>query len=236
MKLLCRALVLACMASLGGCAPDAGSDAAVTNHTEEIRSGSFATSIYPEAALVDGDSEYKCSGVLVAARVVVTAGHCVAVDTRFTVRLPAVSKSATGSNKWTDYHPTGEAVNPSSLDVAVVILERAIALPFYPPLASAPVANGSQAVNVGRIQNGDLSDARLFFGAPVAITQSTDFPLDYQSDAIIESGDSGGPVYVGQGPSRQIVAVNSGAGRSVQVLARIDLARAKIMQLIAENP
>ena len=35
---------------------------------------------------------------------------------------------------------------------------------------------------------------------------------------------------------RTIVGVNSGAGGSTQVLARVDLAYAKIQQLIAANP
>lgn len=202
--------------------------------TESIIGGQKATD-YPEAALVNGNGFY-CSGAVIAPRVVLTAGHC-AHGSSFTVKAPFVNKSARGRRFWTDYVATGEIVNPNTLDVAVIILDTPIALTSYPKLNPNQAADGTSVVNVGRIKDGSLSTTTLYYGAPVAVRDGAPrFPLAYLSTDIIQSGDSGGPVYAGTGANRTIVGVNSGAGGTTQVLARVDLAYAKIKQLIAENP
>ena len=101
---------------------------------------------------------FICSGAVIAPRIVLTAGHCVVDASSWTVVAPYASKqSATGSKSWTDYVATGESVNPATLDVAVIILDKPITLSSYPKLASSPSAAGTQAVNVGRIRNGQAS-------------------------------------------------------------------------------
>lgn len=195
-----------------------------------------SASAYTEAALVDGPNFY-CSGAVIAPRVVLTAGHCVVGASSWTVTAPyAGNQSAHGSSSWTSYLSNGNFVNPNTLDVAVLILDTAITMSSYPTLASAAVASGTMAVNVGRIRNGALSHNGLYVGAPVALTPGAGkgFPLAYAAPDIIESGDSGGPVYAGSGASRTLIAVNSGGG-SGEILARVDLAFAKIQQRIAAN-
>lgn len=194
-------------------------------------------SAYTEAALINAPG-FICSGALIAPRVALTAGHCVVNATSWTVVTPyAGNRSAHASKAWTDYSSTGNTVNPSTLDVAVIILDEPIDLSSYPQLATSASPGGTKAVNVGRIRNGQASFSGLFFGSAVTLQagSSWGFPKSYVSEEVIESGDSGGPVYVGSGASRAIVAVNSGGGGGLQVLARVDLAYAKIQQLIAAN-
>jgi hypothetical protein len=203
---------------------------------QPIVNGTAATS-YTEAALINTDT-FICSGAVIAPRVVLTAGHCVVDAASWTVVAPYAGKqSATGTHSWTDYVPTGESVNPATLDVAVIILDEPIMLSSYPKLASSAAPAGTQAVNVGRIRNGQASFSGLFFGSPVTLQSGAayGFSKAYIASEIIEAGDSGGPVYVGGGASRTIAAVNSGAGGGTQVLARVDLAYTKIQQLIAAN-
>jgi len=195
-----------------------------------------SASAYTEAALVNGPG-FVCSGAVIAPRVVLTAGHCVVGASSWTVKAPyAANQSAHGSSSWTSYVSTGEFVNPKTLDVAVIILDTPITMSSYPTLASAAVPSGTKAVNVGRIRNGSISSTGLFVGAPVTLTPgaASGFPSSYVAADVIESGDSGGPVYVGSGTARTLVAVNSGGG-GTEVLARVDLALAKIQQLIAAN-
>jgi len=194
-------------------------------------------STYLEAALIDMNGTI-CSGAIIAPRVALTAGHCVVGSSSFTVKTPfAGNQTARGKSTWTDYVDGGSTVNPNTLDVAVIVLDKPINLAFYPPIASAIQPNGTSAVNVGRIRNGTASFSQLFVGAAVTLRNaaSSGYPKAYITSEIIQPGDSGGPVYVGSGASRSIVAVNSGAGGGTQVLARVDLAYAKIQQLIAAN-
>lgn len=220
---------------LVGCAADAGNEPEEQGEsTASIIGGQVATD-YPEAALIDGDTFY-CSGSVIAPKIVLTAGHC-AHGSGFSVRAPFANKSARGHRVWTDYVATGEVVNPNTLDVAVIILDSAIQLPSYPKLSKTPVANGTNVINVGRIKDGSLSTSKLYFGAAVSVTDGAPrFPSAYLSSDIIQSGDSGGPVYSDTGANRVIVGVNSGAGGNTQVLARVDLAYDKIQSLIAANP
>ncbi|MBS2015984.1 MAG: trypsin-like serine protease [Deltaproteobacteria bacterium] len=204
--------------------------------SQPIVGGTPATT-YLEAALINMPGTI-CSGAVIAPQVAITAGHCVVGNTSFTVTTPfSGNQTARGKSTWTEYVDGGEFVDPNSLDVAVIVLDRPINLAFYPPLASAIQPNGTSAVNVGRIRNGTASFSQLFVGAPVTLRNaaSSGFPKAYITSEVIQSGDSGGPVYVGSGASRMIAAVNSGSGGGTQVLARVDLAYTKIQQIIAAN-
>jgi hypothetical protein len=215
--------------ALAGCsaAPVAPElEGAVGSSPDAIIGGTRATA-YPEATLVDMDNG-SCSGAVIAPRVVLTAGHCIAGVRSWTVRTPFAGNQQARALEakvydWT-YDPSG-FVNPNQHDIGLLYLDRPITLPSYPKLQRSKVANGSLAVNIGRIDNGVLSRTALFVSKPLAVRDATSsgFPYSYISSEVIQSGDSGGPVELASSGERTIVAVNSGGGGGTQVLARVDL-------------
>jgi hypothetical protein len=205
--------------------------------------GGTVAKAYPEAVLVDmlqgGQLAAACSGALVAPRLVLTAGHCVHGYDGWQITAPYAGGATSGSTKgevldWTDDSGT---VDPGMHDVAVIFLDQPIALPSYPEIAKAPVADGTHVVNIGRIRDGQFSDSDLYVSKPVAVGDGAPygFPFDYASPEIIQSGDSGGPDEVLTGGVHTIVAVNSGGGQGTQVLARTDLVASWIGQQIAAS-
>ncbi len=235
--------LIASLASLSACsAPYAESDdpERTGDDTQAIKGGSLATD-YPEAVLllmkVGGAPKSLCSGSLLAPNIVLTAGHCVHGFDSWTVTAPfANGQTAGSSNAVTyDWNSGGDTVDPNSHDVALVILDTPITLASYPTVATSELADGAKVVNVGRINNGQLSNTALYKSKPLAVKSavSAGYPFDYMADEVIEHGDSGGPVFISG--SHTVVAVNSGGGGGTEILARVDLLHDWIVQKVAAN-
>jgi secreted trypsin-like serine protease len=184
---------------------------------------------YPEAVLVglsrNGSPVGYCSGSVVAPHWVLTAGHCVAGFDEWTVKAPFAEQQTSSASHAAlyDWASHGEAVDPSMHDVGLIELDEPITLDHYPAIAKKRVTFGDAIVNVGRIDDGKLSTTALFVGpsTPALDGAKYGFPFDYASDEWIESGDSGGPVF--RGTTHTIVAVNSGGGSGMEVMASTDL-------------
>jgi hypothetical protein len=217
--------------------------------TDRVRAGEATD--YPEAALVDvlrdGQLGAYCSGSLIAPSVVLTAGHCVKGQAGFVpdgwrVTLPYASHEtvgATGAATY-DWDTTNGTVDPGKHDIGLVFLRHPVRLApgQCPRLAAEPVSDDTQVVHVGRLHDGRLSTSTLFVGEPVSVTDgaAAGFPFDYDAQAVIARGDSGGPVEEPGTTPHRIVAVASGSspGRN-EVLARVDLLNRAGNRWIAEQ-
>jgi hypothetical protein len=224
---------LALMTAAFGCATSSPIDeSAELEETEgtaaPIISGAMA-SRYPEAALVNmlvgGRQKASCSGAVIAPKVVLTAGHCVFGFDGWAITAPfAGGQKARASAAATyDWEVASEYVDPSYHDVGLIFLDRPIRLKRYPTIADTPVSGRQRIVNVGRIQDGRLSNSALYVSKPMRVFDgaASGFPFAYAASEVIQSGDSGGPDLLEN--SHTIVAVNSGAGNGTEVLARVDL-------------
>lgn len=207
----------------------------------EIKGGSLAKA-YPEALLINmkqnGVTVAACSGSLIAPQVALTAGHCVYKFDGWQVVAPYATGANTsiakagGTLDWTN---TSETVEPSMHDIGLIFLDTPIQIASYPELADSALVDGSQVVNIGRIGDGTLSDTDLYVSKPMTVSDAKDsgYPLDYMADETIESGDSGGPDMAHD--THTIVAVNSGAGGGIEVLARVDLVASWIKDQITSH-
>jgi hypothetical protein len=197
---------------------------------------------YPEAVVIEmsqhGFVTGACTGALVAPRVVLTAGHCVASYAAWGVVAPLANESATSTTAETfDWTANGtDQVTENQHDVGLIYLDTPMSLAAYPALADVPMANGSDVVSVGRVHDGMVTGS-LYLSGPLVATSAgpSGFPFDYLTGRVIEQGDSGGPVEVPGGTPHTIVAVNSGFSGTGDLLARVDLLKSWIQGRIASH-
>jgi hypothetical protein len=218
-----------------GAAPEAHDEAAIESTSEAIIGGKPAT-MYPEAGYLNIDptpngSMFICSAALIAPRVVLTAGHCVDARKSWTFYLGKEARTSTSAVTY-DWKTGGsQTVDPKLHDIGLVFLEQPITIAEYPTLARQPVPNGSKVTNVGRINNGVVTNSLYAADTVVSDARVIGFPNAYSSSVVIQPGDSGGPDFaVG---THMIVAVNSGANAQLQLLARVDQVYQWIMEQIA---
>lgn len=207
--------------------------------------GGSAATAYTEAALIDmyrnGRVAAACSGAVIAPRVALTAGHCVAGFTSWRVRTPYAQNQVANASSadLLDWRDDGSgSVDPNLHDVGLLYLDTPVNLAQYPALADRALANGSSVVNIGRINNGRISNTALYVSKPLTVKSaaSQGFPYDYIANEVIEHGDSGGPVEIPAGSGQHtLVAVNSGGGGGTEVLARVDLVKSWIAGKIAAH-
>ena len=235
----CSRLWFLSLASLlVACASDhETSEHPVSIAVEPIIGGVLAVD-YPEAAVLDIDrgtsgSWYGCSATLIAPRAVLTAGHCIDTHSKWSVQVHGEVRVSTTALTYDWAESGAESVNPNHHDIGLVFLDEPIALASYPTLASAPLPDGSAVVNVGRIADGTFTWSSYQARVVVRSGASFGYPFDYESSDVIQPGDSGGAV-MAEG-THTIVAVNSGAGSGIQVLARVDLLRAWIDKQVAAH-
>ena len=199
--------------------------------------GGTPASAYPEAAYLNIDMTpsggWACSGTLIAPRVVLTAGHCVDSHGVWEVYVGKAYRQSTSAAVY-DWNEKGaETVNPKHHDIGLVFLSDPINLTSYPSLSKVKVADDTAAVDVGRVLNGVVQSTEYQAKVSISAGDKLGYPYDYTAKDVIEQGDSGGPVFTSG--THTIVAVNSGAGSGMQVLARVDLLYAWISEQMASH-
>jgi hypothetical protein len=225
------------MAITGCSAPPQSLMETTATGSAAIIGGTLATS-YPESTFVDlyakGSYIAACSGALIAPIVAITAAHCItgvpgSIPDSWVVTAPYAGKTPTkvfGTAVY-DYTLGTENITPTQHDVGLLFLDTPVMLSSYPTIQTTELMDGSEVVNIGRMNNGVLSTTDMYVSADVAVMDGSEisppFPYDYAAMDVIESGDSGGPDELpGLMTPHVIVAVNSGDGMSTEVLARTD--------------
>jgi hypothetical protein len=172
----------------------------------------------------------SCLGVLVAPRVALTASHCLSGRSAARVRLVRSGGDAFVAVErfWFDPRQKNDQknVDPHSADVAVLLLERPIALAWYPEFARRPAPGFITATGLRR-SGQQIETTAINLRPPLGSAY-------YVSRSFAKPGDSGGPVFfVGPSGNRMVVAVTAGGSSAREVLTRVDLVAEAIDRAMA---
>ncbi|HZO16491.1 MAG TPA: trypsin-like serine protease [Polyangiaceae bacterium] len=230
------ALALGFGAALAGC----GAPPETGRTTSDIVGGAKATA-YPEVVIIslNGTGKY-CSGTIIAPRVVLTAGHCIAqANKEWEVTAPYLKGPTQFSSSAStyDYTAVTERIPATQHDVGLIFVPKPFRVAKLPSIAKSPLSDGASIVNIGRVIDGKISHTDLYVSKPVTTKSGGSFfhyPYDYVAEGVTQSGDSGGPAM--RTGTHTIVAVNSAKDfKDTEYLARVDLVFDWIQTQIANH-
>jgi hypothetical protein len=216
------------------CAPTA--DRALLPDTDGARIvGGTATRAFPEAVHLHidwsptdaGDPHFDagCTGVLVAPKTVLTAGHCIVGHANWWVDAPTTSLDGVWAARASTYDWTVpeadylKGLQAGQHDVGVLVLEKPILLDHYPAIATKPLGAGGRIVVVGRVLMGAVSGTDVYVSPALAPTLGgvSSEPFAYVADPTSEPGDSGGPVEIAGDAAHTVVAVTRASTRFTRI-------------------
>jgi hypothetical protein len=186
---------------IAGCAadtevePSAESEAAIS---PEMQAGP-ATAVPESVQLIHDNGRDYCTGVLVAPKIVLGAGHCI-WDAKYTVRAPyAPGKPSAHAVSWAVVDNRRDRV-PESRDIGLLILDKPINLATFPTLtqigADADAGKTYKGVAIGHKRE----DPHATLVRSKVMTIKSGKPQGYtnglRGEYYSEGGDSGGPLFL----------------------------------------
>jgi hypothetical protein len=151
----------------------------------------------------------SCSGTVISARAILTAGHCLSGAALVLVNSGSGELIRTSL---LNIHPGYSPNDQSSLDVGVVLTEQDLGRPVMPVLTSRNATVGEQAVVAGWGQDENGASGTLRAGTTTVSAVGSLYVQTQYSGAGTSGvchGDSGGPLLLSQGGAWAIAGITS---------------------------
>jgi len=186
---------------------------------DAVEGGHEVSAEYPEVvhiAIAKPGGAADCAGVLVAPKLVLTAGHCVDGMSDWAVHSPGVPGDEHHEVEQGEIFDWAASCGSACTDLALLTLKTPIVLSSYPRLRFDRVPEHTRAISVGkRIDGAHGSGVYATPGTPLVHGEGAGYARSYvREDGLLEHGDSGGPTFLAGAKEHTVIGINMAILRS----------------------